>query len=290
MKFFNFTDIGSNLFAAALVAILTAALSLMIPLLTINGGVYYYISEDKENYLLSLSIYSSLAESSNVEIGFSSPVEAVVASSGTAGIEITNPTGRAGSILSITKIPPRTDYTAIVRGSKTHPLPAPLLISAPTGFILSKGNVFQGRINYWQIAAQAPVVFLLQLIVIQIFKSKISGLNDSLEDNKRKLHRIEGDLSSNRATLYRIKAYTLATIRYLRTENEFWRLNIERLLVSGGASRVMARRLLEEVSKKFGVRPVGHVDDEDIDIVIDIMIDEEKRRRFEKRLNTNNTA
>ncbi len=286
MKGMEADNIFSALFISALWAVLSAIISLLLDYVTLRGGIDYAFYEDKQSFFLTFVISNNRSESANIEIGISSPIDGIVASSGSAGIEILNPAGRVGNILSITKIPPMTDYNAIVRGSNVGTTPTPVLIQAPTGIALNRADPTRGRVNFLQIGAQTACYFIIYFGILVYYlratRSHSKLLNDKIAEMDKHSNEIDNKLNNITLMARRTKGYMAATLRYYRTENDFWRLSIERLLISDGASRVMSRRLLAIIATKFGYKRQNEIEDKDLDFIIDAMIDEEKRGRFEQ--------
>ena len=128
------------MFFSALTAAMPAAFTVLLYYFSLNGAIDYSVSQDKQFFFVTFYVSNDRSEPADIEIGMSASIEAIVASSGTAGIEILNAAGRVGSILSITKIPPMSDYGAIVRSPVGVSAPVPSLVRAPTGVELHRAN------------------------------------------------------------------------------------------------------------------------------------------------------
>ena len=194
--------------------------------LTVNGGIDYYLSEDSRDYYLTISIHNSLTESANIELGADSIVEQIVSSTGNAGIELVSQNGRVGGVVSISKIPQKSDYIAILKVRKNISPPVLTLISAPSGFFLTKGDAFRGRVNYWQLGLQGVLIFGINLLSMLFIERQKKQTRDELRRVERDfeekmikrdadLKKLEDHMSAARKTVHRTKLFSLTLVRNL---------------------------------------------------------------------------
>ncbi len=272
---------------AASTAIFVGTINILMPYFTFSGGVDYSVSEDANNYYISVVINNNSPDQVNIEIGMNIGIDGVVSNTGISGIEILNPTGRAGSILVIGKVPPTSEYVAIVKGTKGAVSPSPILVSAPRGMALRRADPTRGNINVYQIAANSAVytiIYFVFLVAINYYSRKNRrALSGEIEDSKNTAARLGDELKNITIRLQRMKLLFSSQARHLRSENEFWRHIFERIIVTDGVSKGKAMALLSIISQKFGYKRSSNVaDDVDLEFIIDVMLDEEKRKRFEE--------
>jgi hypothetical protein len=275
MKDINLSEILTNVFFSALTAAMPAAFTVLLYYFSLNGAIDYSVSQDKQFFFVTFYVSNDRSEPADIEIGMSASIEAIVASSGTAGIEILNAAGRVGSILSITKIPPMSDYGAIVRSPVGVSAPVPSLVRAPTGVELHRANPPSGRINPRELILQFAIYFSLMFAAFTYFSKRINDTNKQLTE-------VKASVNSTGLISRRIKVYALGVVRYLNSENVFWRSIVERILVSEGTSKGKARQLLQMIGKRLGYKTPPDIEDEDLDFVIAMLIDEDKRKRFDE--------
>ncbi len=271
---------------AASTAIFVGAFNILMPYFTFSGGIDYSVSEDSKNYYICIVVDNNSSDAATIEIGMNIGIDEVVSNTGISGIEILNPTGRAGSILVIGKVPPASEYVAIVRGARGTVVPSPILVSSPRGMALRRADPTRGNINVYQIVANSvayTIIYFLFLVVINYYSRKDRRtLSGKIEELKKTETRLDDGLKNITVRSQRMRLLFNSQACHLRSENEFWRHIFERILVDG-ASKGKAMALLSIISQKFGYKQRSSIaDDADLEFIIDVMLDEEKRKRFEE--------
>jgi hypothetical protein len=289
-------DTLQRLFSSLLVAGITAAASLIFSYFSVSGGVDYAVSETETANIVTIISSNTRTEAADIEISISNDLIEMISSSGTAGVSLEKNLGRKGGVVNIAKLLPNSVITIVVKTTKSALPPIVSLIQAPNGFSIAKANVSRSHIDFTEILIQSISMFM----VLFIGQTIIERRSERAEQNRiTEIKDIREDLSEMMATrdkykltVQRLRIYYGQMLRHLRRESDFWQDCFKQLVMTSGGSKQNAFKLLNIISRKLGYKSIvsGTTlwqdpktdDDVDIEVIMDFLIDESKRARFDE--------